>query len=240
MPRGPCAEGRGCRDLCRGLNFQTPLQTRERLRTVPPEQCLQQARTLFPPPRCSCSRPEARPGARERAFANFGQLPPPALQPPPAQLCREGTDTWAGTSSESHSWEWAEPGFEGKCWRPSFLLSLQDMMGSLQLSQGIATMKREETSGLNRWADAGASGAEANPGEKLRLGDGQGLAQVVVDRAELWPAGIRSPCDGAAMRGQQVVCVSGWGGSSPGPRVAGRRCERTRALVCPLLDFSFS
>lgn len=99
-------------------------------------------------------------------------------------------------------------------------------------------MKREETSGLSRWADAGASGAEANPGEKLRLGDGQGLAQVVVDRAELWPTGIQSPRDGAAVRGQQVVCASGWGRASPGPRVAGRRCEKTWALACPLLAFS--
>lgn len=34
-PRGPCAEGLRRRDLCRGLDFRTPLQTRERLRTVP-------------------------------------------------------------------------------------------------------------------------------------------------------------------------------------------------------------
>lgn len=80
-PRGPCAEGRGCRDLCRGLDFQTPLQTRERLRTVPtpPRSNARSRHALFsrrPGALVAIRRPAQEPG-KEPLLTSVSYLPQP-------------------------------------------------------------------------------------------------------------------------------------------------------------------
>lgn len=156
---GQCAEGPG-------LDFWNPLRTGERVRTASSERCMQQAHTIFPASLSALvdfPRLVQEPG-KEPLLTGISHLPGPCSH---LSFTRKGCplEGWGDlaqsrTAGKSRVW------IQRQVPVSLLLFSLQDIMGPLQLSQGVTMVtmpgegaqggcREEEMSGLSRWSRLG-------------------------------------------------------------------------------------